>query len=149
MPSSISLYTRGYSIFFPSIIEESYIDFSFDSVLLLNIPAIALLTFVVCFTGLTVYAYYSKLGCDPILNGDVSGHNQVFELHCLRNGFGFGVVFSYSNEQQVSPFCFLVTHFSSANITMKHCLFATFNGIVIVHSTTPNDTPSRGSICTI
>jgi hypothetical protein len=48
-----------------------------DSVLLLNIPAIALLTLIVCFTGLTVFAYYADMRCDPLVNKDVSSPNQV------------------------------------------------------------------------
>jgi hypothetical protein len=48
-----------------------------DSTLLLNIPANALLTFLACFTGLTVFAYYSDIRCDPLVNKDVSNSNQV------------------------------------------------------------------------
>ena len=92
----ISLYTQ---LSFPSIVNASNIDLLLDRVLLLNIPAIALLTFIVCFTGLTVYAYYSKLGCDPVLNGDVAGHNQVFMLRFLRNRFGLEVTFAYGDWQ--------------------------------------------------
>ena len=44
---------------------------------LLNVPLMILLYTLTCACGLVVYAYYTKEGCDPLRNGDISSENQV------------------------------------------------------------------------
>ena len=44
---------------------------------LLNCPAIVLIYTLTCLAGLTVFAYYSEKGCDPLANGDIESSNQV------------------------------------------------------------------------
>ena len=64
-------------------VQTIYLLLSMYSVLLLNIPAIAANFFIVCSVGLVVFAYYAKLGCDPLENKDVSNPNQVKLLTSL------------------------------------------------------------------
>ena len=42
----------------------------------LNIPGILILNLLASFAGLVIYAYYTKMGCDP-LKGNISNENQI------------------------------------------------------------------------
>ena len=43
----------------------------------MNGPLYGLSISCVCIIGVIVYAFYSKLGCDPQINKDISSSNQA------------------------------------------------------------------------
>lgn len=49
----------------------------FSRSVVINIPSIILLYTLTCFLGLTVYAFYESIGCDPLEGGFVENPNQV------------------------------------------------------------------------
>ena len=50
----------------------------YSRTVLLNLPIFYIFHLLLCFTGLIIYAYYAKIGCDPLANGDIRSSNQVF-----------------------------------------------------------------------
>ncbi|ELU11741.1 hypothetical protein CAPTEDRAFT_112687 [Capitella teleta] len=69
--------------------------------LLLNIPFLLIVNILAALVGLTVYAYYADLGCDPLKQGYISNSNQLvpyFVLDVLNypgvNGIFLAVLFS-------------------------------------------------------
>jgi len=53
-------------------------------IMLLNIPAIVLCNILACMTGLAVFAFFAKSGCDPLANHDVQNPNQVYINHLSK-----------------------------------------------------------------
>ncbi|CAH1784471.1 unnamed protein product [Owenia fusiformis] len=43
----------------------------------LNSPGIPILMTVTCYAGLVIYAYYAKMGCDPLNAGQIDNINQI------------------------------------------------------------------------
>lgn len=44
---------------------------------LLSIPGLVTLMTLSALTGLIIFAYYAKIGCDPVRDGELSNANQV------------------------------------------------------------------------
>ena len=43
----------------------------------LNIPFMIIIYSITCIVGLTVFAYYESIGCDPLRSGQIDNSNQV------------------------------------------------------------------------
>ena len=65
----------------------------------LNVPFMLIIYSLTCIVGLTVFAYYWELGCDPLRSGQISSSNQVSlkcEKLCNAATLGLGqVVLAY------------------------------------------------------
>ena len=60
---------------------------SLCSALTLVAPGILVLVSLACLSGVSVFAYYYKIGCDPIKAGIINDWNQVGFIQVFRNIF--------------------------------------------------------------
>jgi len=51
---------------------------------LVNCVGIFVLITGSCLSGIAIFAYYAKMGCDPFTNGDIKNKNQVKQLMMIR-----------------------------------------------------------------
>ena len=45
--------------------------------MMLNIPGVVFLLSITVLSGMVMYAYFTKLGCDPLRAGEATNPNQV------------------------------------------------------------------------
>ena len=48
-----------------------------NSCLLFAIPISLVIQSLLCTAGVVAFAYFTKIGCDPLVNGDITNKNQV------------------------------------------------------------------------